>query len=589
MTSKVVLRRLSTILSAYLPPKHEIVLVCRPSSAQVTLYKRCLSSQGVREMLSSDGSRGVPALSCLQLLTKICSHPALLLPKDEFDDNDDNINGNDKKRKKAASSPPQAKRRKLSKKTSCDYDYDDDDDDDRNTLNNNNEYEYDDDDDDDDDESEELSYVKELGIRSILPEGFGKKKEGNGKVIDPHAELSGKMSVLDAMLGEIRRTTDDKVVLISSFTRTLDWFERLCRARGYAYARLDGSTESGQRQKLVDMFNGASQERCFVFLLSCKAGGVGINLIGANRLFLYEPDWNPAWDKQSMARVWRDGQKKEVYIYRMLTTGTIEEKVNKHTKRFALRSFNFVLFAQVFQRQLSKQNLSRNVILDNFEVNKSFAKEDLKAVFYLNEHTVCDTHDLIRCDCQSGRVSLEKEDDDEEEEEEEDNESKKKKGKGKGRTTQKLLKKPRYSGRNSGDDNNADDCSAILKQWEHIADCSKINDPIIVGADLKKTLSFAFYSRSDKKIELNENDKEKELNVNENKNDEDNEDIEENEEDIEDIYIDVNEESNDNENNNDNDNDNDVDNDDEDKTKIIDENEKMLYEDDDIFSDINID
>ena len=117
------------------------------------------------------------------------------------------------------------------------------------------------------------------------------------------------------------------MVLISSFTRTLDWFERLCRARGYAYARLDGSTESAQRQKLVDMFNGASQEKCFAFLLSCKAGGVGINLIGANRLFLYEPDWNPAWDKQSMARVWRDGQKKEVYIYRMLTTGTIEEKV----------------------------------------------------------------------------------------------------------------------------------------------------------------------------------------------------------------------------------------------------------------------
>lgn len=299
MTSKVVLRRLSTILSAYLPAKHEIVLVCRPSPTQVTLYKRCLSSQGVREMLSSDGSRGVPALSCLQMLTKICSHPGLLLPpKDSSSDNDDE----DRK----ASSPPKTKRRKC----------DDDDDDDVSSCAQRVE-------DSDLDDDDELSYVKELGVRSVLPEGFGE-----GKRPDPHTELSGKMGVLDAMLGEIRRRTDDKVVLISNFTRTLDWFERLCDIRGYAYARLDGSTESTQRQKLVDMFNTSTPERCFVFLLSCKAGGVGINLIGANRLFLYEPDWNPAWDKQSMARVWRDGQKKEVYIYRMLTTGTIEEKVN---------------------------------------------------------------------------------------------------------------------------------------------------------------------------------------------------------------------------------------------------------------------
>ena len=182
MTSKVVLRRLSTILSAYLPPKHEIVLVCRPSPAQVTLYKRCLSSQGVREMLSSDGSRGVPALSCLQLLTKICSHPALLLPPED-----------DLKKRKTSTSPPQAKRRKTIKKSNDDYNDDD-----------NDEYnDYNDSDDDDDDESEELSYVKELGVRNVLPEDFGK----GGK--DPHAELSGKMGVLDAILGRSggRRTT----------------------------------------------------------------------------------------------------------------------------------------------------------------------------------------------------------------------------------------------------------------------------------------------------------------------------------------------------------------------------------------------
>jgi hypothetical protein len=62
-------------------------------------------------------------------------------------------------------------------------------------------------------------------------------------------------------------------------------------------------------------------------VLSPQAGGCGLNLIGANRLVLFDPDWNPANDKQAAARVWRDGQKKRVYIYRMLCAGSIEEKV----------------------------------------------------------------------------------------------------------------------------------------------------------------------------------------------------------------------------------------------------------------------
>jgi hypothetical protein len=75
----------------------------------------------------------------------------------------------------------------------------------------------------------------------------------------------------------------------------------------------------------------------FAFLLSSKAGGCGLNLIGANRLVLFDPDWNPANDKQAAGRIWRDGQRKRCYIYRFLATGTIEEKV--------------------FQRQLSKEGL----------------------------------------------------------------------------------------------------------------------------------------------------------------------------------------------------------------------------------------
>ena len=66
---------------------------------------------------------------------------------------------------------------------------------------------------------------------------------------------------------------------------------------------------------------------CFVFLLSTQAGGVGLNLIGANRLVLFDSHWNPAHDQQALARVHRDGQRKEVYLYRLVSTGTIEEKI----------------------------------------------------------------------------------------------------------------------------------------------------------------------------------------------------------------------------------------------------------------------
>lgn len=81
--------------------------------------------------------------------------------------------------------------------------------------------------------------------------------------------------------------------------QTLDMFGMLCRQRGYPLLRLDGSTSMSNRQKLVKLFNDASDNQ-FVFLLSSKAGGCGLNLVGGNRLILYDPDWNPATDKQAV-------------------------------------------------------------------------------------------------------------------------------------------------------------------------------------------------------------------------------------------------------------------------------------------------
>ena len=96
----------------------------------------------------------------------------------------------------------------------------------------------------------------------------------------------------------------------------------------YPSLRLDGSVSISKRQVLVKQFNDLSANQ-FAFLLSSKAGGCGLNLVGGNRLVLFDPDWNPANDKQAAGRVWRDGQKKRVYVYRFLTSGTIEEKARR--------------------------------------------------------------------------------------------------------------------------------------------------------------------------------------------------------------------------------------------------------------------
>ena len=104
-------------------------------------------------------------------------------------------------------------------------------------------------------------------------------------------EMSGKFDVLARMLNLMRATTRDRIVLVSNYTQTLDLMVTMLRDMGYPYLRLDGSTSAAKRQKLVDKFNDFDQDQ-FAFLLSSKAGGCGLNLVGGNRLILFDPDWN---------------------------------------------------------------------------------------------------------------------------------------------------------------------------------------------------------------------------------------------------------------------------------------------------------
>ncbi|MCJ1482684.1 DNA-dependent ATPase protein rad54 [Schaereria dolodes] len=213
------------------------------------------------------------------------------------------------------------------------------------------------------------------GSEKFYPEDFV-PKDARGRDRDVRPWYSGKMQVLDRMLARIRADTNDKIVLISNYTQTLDIFDKLCRSRGYSCLRLDGTLNVNKRQKLVDKFNDPEGEE-FVFLLSSKAGGCGLNLIGANRLVLFDPDWNPAADQQALARVWRDGQKKDCFVYRFIATGTIEEKI--------------------FQRQSHKQSLSSCVVDSAEDVERHFSLDSLRELFQFKPGTTSDTHDTFKC------------------------------------------------------------------------------------------------------------------------------------------------------------------------------------------------
>ena len=135
---------------------------------------------------------------------------------------------------------------------------------------------------------------------------------------------SGKMIVLHRVL-TAWRDAKNRVLLFSQTRTMLDILENFVTSQGYNYLRMDGETSVGSRMELIDRFN--RDEEIFIFLLTTRVGGLGVNLTGADRVILFDPDWNPSTDLQARERAWRVGQKKPVTIYRFVTSGTIEEKI----------------------------------------------------------------------------------------------------------------------------------------------------------------------------------------------------------------------------------------------------------------------
>lgn len=141
---------------------------------------------------------------------------------------------------------------------------------------------------------------------------------------------SGKLSQIDTLLKQLK-TENHRVLIYFQMTKMMDLFEEYLVKREYNYIRLDGSSKISQRKELVDQWQ--NNEDVFIFILSTRAGGVGINLTAADTVIFYDSDWNPTVDQQAMDRVHRLGQTKDVTVYRLITKNSVEEKVMERASR----------------------------------------------------------------------------------------------------------------------------------------------------------------------------------------------------------------------------------------------------------------
>jgi DNA helicase INO80 len=139
-----------------------------------------------------------------------------------------------------------------------------------------------------------------------------------------------KLQKLDDLLKE-RYLGGHRVLIFCQMTKMLDILEDYLTWRQYTYFRMDGSTAISDRRYMVEEYQ--KSDRIFAFLLSTRAGGLGVNLIAADTVIFYDIDWNPTMDAQATDRAHRIGQTKPVSVYRLMTRGTVEEKILKRAKQ----------------------------------------------------------------------------------------------------------------------------------------------------------------------------------------------------------------------------------------------------------------
>nr|QVX32602.1 CHD1/2 [Platynereis dumerilii] len=185
---------------------------------------------------------------------------------------------------------------------------------------------------------------------------------------------SGKLLLLDKLLMRLKET-GHRVLIFSQMVRMLDILADYLTLRHFQFQRLDGSIRGDIRKQAMDHFNAEGSED-FCFLLSTRAGGLGLNLATADTVIIFDSDWNPQNDLQAQARAHRIGQKNQVSVYRLVTKSTVEEDIVERAKR------KMVLDHLVIQRMdtTGRTVLNRNTIGGDQSSSQPFRKEELSAI-----------------------------------------------------------------------------------------------------------------------------------------------------------------------------------------------------------------
>jgi superfamily II DNA/RNA helicase len=205
------------------------------------------------------------------------------------------------------------------------------------------------------------------------------------------------MVLLDKLLPKLRRE-DHKVLIFSQMVKMIDVIEEFCESRGYPVERLDGRVQGNDRQKAIDRFN--TDPKSFIFLLSTRAGGVGINLTAADTVIIFDSDWNPQNDIQAMARCHRIGQSKNVTVYRLITRRSFEaEMFERASKKLGLEQalLGTRTFTDADQEDNSKidakemETLLRQgayalMMEDDSEIVKEFCEQDIETLLDSRAH-----------------------------------------------------------------------------------------------------------------------------------------------------------------------------------------------------------
>ncbi|XP_063046191.1 transcriptional regulator ATRX isoform X2 [Engraulis encrasicolus] len=387
MLAGCVQRRDYTALTKFLPPKHEYVLSVRMTSIQAKLYRHYLehfTSVGSAAQEGNRGKTGTKLFQDFQMLSRIWTHPWCLQldyiskeNKGYFDEDsmEEFIASDTEESSMSFTSEDEAPKKKKARgkgKKKRDSEGSD---------------------------SDAVEVIKEWNTssRGGNPESRNRAEPVEEArtatstyspdwykdfVTDDDADILAHSSKLMLLMEILRMAeeVDEKVLVFSQSLISLDLIEDFLEAasraedeekespykgegkwyRNIDYYRLDGSTNALSRKKWAEEFNDTSNVRGRLFLISTRAGSLGINLVAANRVIIFDASWNPSYDVQSIFRVYRFGQIRPVYVYRFLAQGTMEEKI--------------------YDRQVAKQSLSYRVV-DQQQIERHFTMNELTELY----------------------------------------------------------------------------------------------------------------------------------------------------------------------------------------------------------------